>query len=85
MATADTIRTILAQHGKLPVDAATLNEDSDLYAAGLSSFASVQLMLAIEEEFDIEFPENLLNRKTFSTIATIVEVVTELSKDQQAA
>jgi acyl carrier protein len=85
MSAVETIRSIVAQHGKLPVDVASLTDDADLYAAGLSSFASVQLMLAIEEEFDIEFPENRLNRKTFSSIQAISAVVTELSEDQQAA
>jgi len=85
MATAETIRDIVARHGKLPVEVSTLADDGDLYAAGLSSFASVQLMLAIEEEFDIEFPENRLNRKTFQTIAAIAEAVDELTRDQQAA
>jgi acyl carrier protein len=85
MSAVETIRSIVAQHGKLPVDVTTLQDDADLYAAGLSSFASVQLMLAIEEHFDIEFPENRLNRKTFSSIKAIAEVVAELSEDQQAA
>ena len=56
MSSTEAIREILASHGKLPVDVASLADDADLYAAGLSSFASVQLMLAIEDRFDIEFP-----------------------------
>ena len=48
MSAVEAIRSIVAKHGKLPVDVATLQDDADLYAAGLSSFASVQLMLAIE-------------------------------------
>ncbi|MHC5654912.1 acyl carrier protein [Stappia sp.] len=85
MSTATTIRSIIEKHGKLPVDATSLAEDADLYAAGLSSFASVQLMLAIEEAFDIEFPENRLNRKTFSSIAMITTTVDELTGEQRAA
>jgi acyl carrier protein len=84
MSNKDAIREILASHGKLPVDAASLAEDADLYAAGLSSFASVQLMLALEDRFDMEFPENRLNRKTFSSIAAIAEVVDEITKQRAA-
>ena len=40
-----TIRDVLAKFGQLPVSVDTLADDADLYAAGLSSFASVQLML----------------------------------------
>ena len=85
MATVEVIRDIVAQHGKLPVDISTIGDDSDLYAAGLSSFASVQLMLALEEHFDVEFPETLLNRKTFQTLAAIAQAVDSIASDQQAA
>lgn len=84
MSTVDTIREILTSHGKLPVDVATIADDADLYAAGLSSFASVQLMLALEDRFAIEFPENRLNRKTFSSIAAIAAAVQEISAQQAA-
>ena len=58
---------------------------ADLYAAGLSSFASVQIMLAIEETFDLEFPDNLLNRKSFQSIAAITRTVEGLIGNAEAA
>lgn len=70
---------IIDKHGRLPVKAATLGADQDLYAAGLTSFAAVQLMLAIEEAADIEFPERMLNRKSFSTLANIRACIDELA------
>lgn len=79
------IRTLLAAHGGLPVDPQTIADDADLYAAGLSSFASVQLMLGIEQQFDIEFPDRMLNRRTFSTIRAIAEAVAELVAEREAA
>ena len=42
------IRAILKEHGRLSVDAATLTETADLYQAGLTSHASVNVMLALE-------------------------------------
>ncbi len=80
-----TIRELLAKHGGLPVSVDTLDDASDLYEAGLSSFASVQLMLALEDEFDIEFPENLLNRKTFASISAIAGAVASLIPERQSA
>ena len=80
-----TIRELLAKFGKLPVAIDTVADDADLYAAGLTSFASVQLMLGIEDAFDIEFPDNLLNRKSFSTIAMIEQVVAQLVAGKEAA
>ena len=72
------IRQILARVGNLSRSAATLAEEADLYDAGLTSFASVQLMLAIEEAFDLEFPERMLTRKTFASIGAIARSVGEL-------
>ncbi|GAA0780129.1 acyl carrier protein [Roseibium denhamense] len=80
----DTIRGLLAKHGNLPVAVTDVADAADLYDAGLSSFASVQVMLALEEEFDIEFPEHLLNRKSFSSIEAIEGAVSEILEEQAA-
>lgn len=81
----DTIRELLSKHGGLPVPVGEISDAADLYEAGLSSFASVQLMLALEEEFDIEFPETYLNRKTFSSISAIADALSDITKDRQVA
>ena len=75
---AEKIRQILAQHSRLDLDFQALDEDADLYTAGLTSLTTVNIMLAIEDEFDIEFPDSKLNRKTFRSIESLVEVVEEL-------
>jgi acyl carrier protein len=72
------IRTILREHGRLAVDPAALTEESNLYEAGLTSHASVNLMLALEERFDIEFPERMLRRGAFASIAAIRAGLEEL-------
>lgn len=72
------IRTILRQHGRLAVDVDALADDSNLYEAGLTSHASVNLMLALEEHFQIEFSERMLQRRTFATIASIRSCLDEL-------
>jgi len=76
--TADRVREIVAAHTRLAVDIATLADGDDLYSAGLTSHASVNLMLALEDAFDIEFPEQLLKRSTFGSIAAIEEAITDL-------
>lgn len=81
----ETIRTLLAKLGGLPVSVETVADDADLYAAGLSSFASVQLMLGLEEAFDIEFPDHLLNRKSFASIAAIESTVKSILEDRKVA
>lgn len=79
------IRKLLAKHGGLSVNVADLNDGADLYAAGLSSFASVQLMLALEEHFDIEFPDSLLNRKSFQSIEAIERSVNTILEERKVA
>ena len=77
----DKIRTILARCGRLSVPVEQLADDSNLYDAGLSSLATVNVMLAIEETFDVEFPDVLLNRRSFSSIAALSDVVASLRTD----
>lgn len=73
------IREVLAEHGKLAVDIGDLADDDDLYQAGLTSHASVNVMLAVEDAFDLEFPEHMLRKKTFESVAAIQRAVDELS------
>ncbi len=67
----DRIRVILLNHGRLGRDAMQLSENDDLYAAGMTSLASVNVMLALENEFGVEFPDQMLNRSMFMSIGAI--------------
>jgi acyl carrier protein len=78
----DKIRAVLADHGRLAVDALTLDREADLYEAGLTSHASVTVMLAVEDAFDLEFPDRLLTKATFRTVASIGDAVTELTESR---
>ena len=72
------IRTILKEHARLSRDAEALGREDDLYQAGMTSHASVNVMLALEGEFDIEFPDHMLKRSVFDSIASISAAVGEL-------
>lgn len=74
----DKIRDVLAVSGGLAVDANTVTEDADLYRAGMTSHATVNVMLGLEDAFDVEFPTEMLRRSTFSTIASIRGALAEL-------
>lgn len=73
--TTELIRTVLADHGRLSVPIENLQDTDDLHEAGLSSHATVSVMVAIEDALDIEFPDRMLNRRTFETIAALCESV----------
>lgn len=73
------IRRVLSEHARLPVEVDTLADDSDLFAAGMTSHASVNLMLALEDAFDLEFPDRMLTRSVFESITAIDSAIEELS------
>ncbi|UZN52309.1 acyl carrier protein [Cupriavidus cauae] len=80
-----TIRTILAEVGRLEVPADTLDDQADLYEAGLSSLATVHVMLAIENAFDIEIPDRMLTRQLFRSIQSLADAIVYLRQQQEAA
>ena len=67
----EAIRRIIGEEGRLAVAVASLEDNTNLYDAGLTSHASVNLMLALEDAFDIEFPDEMLKRSVFESIASI--------------
>lgn len=69
------IRKVLRQYGNLATDVDLLENDTDLYEAGLSSHSSVAVMLGLENEFDIEFPENVLSKQMFSSIDNLRKTI----------
>ena len=73
--TQDDVRTILADHARLETPVEELAPEADLYAAGMTSHASVNVMLALEDAFDIEFPDALLTKSTFCTTGSIRSAV----------
>jgi acyl carrier protein len=81
----DDVRTILIDHARLAADPATLADDADLYAAGMTSHASVNVMLALEDHFDIEFPDEMLKPSVFASIGAISSTVRQLQAEQAAA
>jgi acyl carrier protein len=76
--TSERIRQVVTANGRLSERLDSLADSANLYHAGLTSHASVNVMLALEDEFDVEFPERLLSRSTFESISSIREALEEL-------
>lgn len=72
------IRVIVSDHAKLATDIASVGDGDDLYAAGMTSHASVTVMLACEDEWDIEFPQRMLKKSTFASVSAIAAALAEL-------
>ena len=81
----DDVRRILQDHARLAQDPGSLDPQADLYEAGMTSHASVSVMLALEDAFDIEFPDEMLKPSVFASIAAIETAVAQLRDDQAAA
>lgn len=78
------IRQIVKEHARLPGDLATLGDDTDLYSAGMTSHASVGVMLALEAAFDVEFPDRMLKRSVFESVSAIAAALSELETEAAA-
>jgi acyl carrier protein len=78
------IRKVLADHARLPVDVSTLSDDDDLFQAGMTSHASVNVMLGLEDSFDVEFPDRMLRREVFESVAAIRAALEELQAEVAA-
>jgi len=73
------IRSVLRDHARLKQDVNQLDGEDDLYEYGMTSHASVNVMLALEGAFDVEFPDRMLKRSVFCSIASIERALIELT------
>ena len=74
----DQIRQVIREHAHLSVDVDALGDDSDLYQAGMTSHASVNVMIALEDTFDVEFLDSMLKRSVFESVDSIAQALTEV-------
>jgi acyl carrier protein len=81
----ETIRRVLSEHAHLACDISALSDDDDLFQAGMTSHANVNVMLALEEAFDVEFPEAALRRSTFETVSAIRDALSQLTDSSGVA
>lgn len=74
----ESVRQLIATYAKLNADIGDLADSSNLFDAGLTSLNTVNLMLAIEDEYDIEFDDDSLRRETFESVDALTAVVNGL-------
>lgn len=74
----DEIRRVIKEHANLSVDPDSLADDADLYQAGMTSHASVNVMIALEDTFDVEFLDSMLRRSVFQSVDSIATALTEV-------
>ena len=79
----DRIRKVVKDHAGLRVPSEEVSDATDLYRAGMNSHASVLLMVALENEFELEFPDGMLSRDVFESIDAIANAVECVQKVAQ--
>ena len=76
------IRRVCKENVVLGVPLEELRDSTDLYRAGMSSHASVLLMVALENEFGVEFPDGMLSRDVFESIDSIATAIESVQQQQ---
>jgi acyl carrier protein len=71
----DRIRKVIKDHAGLGLELNQIQDSTDLYRAGMTSYSSVVLMIALENEFGLEFPDGLLNRDVFENVDSIAAAI----------
>jgi acyl carrier protein len=79
----DRIRQIIRENAGLRLDFDKVVYSTDLYRAGMTSYASVALMIALENEFELEFPDAMLSRSVFESIDSIASAIESLQRVPQ--
>jgi acyl carrier protein len=79
------IRTILKHVANLEAAIDSIGDEDDLYDAGLSSLDTIQLMLAIEKHFNVEIPDEMLNRNLFRSVDALADAVASLQRSEHSA
>jgi acyl carrier protein len=73
----EAIRRAIETKGNLRVSSRYLTDQTDLYAAGLTPLAAIEVMIEIERELGITFPERMLNRQSMVSIERTTACVRE--------
>ncbi len=69
---------IIHKQIKFPEGAANIPMDTELQALGLDSMGAINLLLDLEDSFDIAFPGSLLTEETFKTADSLSKAIQSL-------
>ena len=66
------VRHLLQEQGCIAVPLDSLANTATLYSVGLTPFAAIGVMLALERQYRVEFPAEMLKLRSFVDIESIV-------------
>lgn len=79
----DRLRSLVKDHAGVSLPLEKIEDSTDLYRAGMSSQGSVVLMIAVEAQFGLEFPDAMLSRDVFTNIETIASAIETVRQVEQ--
>ncbi|WP_322043077.1 acyl carrier protein [Paraburkholderia sp. J67] len=79
------LRRIISETACIDVAVETLSDTDDLYAAGLSSFGTLRVMLAIEDALSVQIPEALITFELFRSIDSLANALAPLVQEKSLA
>jgi len=74
-----TLKELAVEHIAALNSVGQVDVDSDLAELGLDSMSAMNLLLDMEDEFDVQFPEEYLTAEVFSTLATLATAILVLA------
>lgn len=77
------VRQILAKHSGLGPAVLDIDATDSLWERGMTSMAAVRVLVALEEGFAVEFPDDKLTTGVFSSVTTIVTCLRSLTATVQ--
>jgi acyl carrier protein len=78
--TLNRLRHLVVEHVKAVTSVDQVVDDADLALLGLDSMSGLNLLLDIEEMFEVSFPEEYLTPDVFRTPATLVAAIMTLRR-----
>lgn len=69
------IAVIVTTVGRVQADPDKLDPVANLFDLGMSSFHAVQVMLALEDKFEIQFPDEFLRKEHFTSVRALESAI----------
>lgn len=79
------LKDCMVEHLRLVNHASEIGDEADLTSLGLDSMAATNLMIDIEDAFDVQFPDEMLTPETFHSAASLAQAVGMLVGESQSA
>lgn len=76
-AVSELVESVIRRMCGIPVEG-VLPSDAPLWELGMDSLRVVELVMLLEDELDLTFPEEHLTTETFATVDSTLAVVREL-------